>query len=143
MLIFGQCRCGNLSFTLDWPSELTAIPARACTCSFCRTHRGVWTAAPGAKLQLRIAHPERLERHRFATGSAEFLLCRQCKEVPAVTSEIDGRLYAVVNSHALRAVDPARFDHRIVDFSGESLAERLARRQSHWIPEVFIASAAD
>lgn len=143
MLILGQCRCGNLSFTLNWPPELTAIPARACTCSFCRAHQGVWTAVPGAKLQLRIANPELLERYRFATGSAEFLICRQCAEVPAVTSEIAGHLYAVVNIHALRAIDPARFDHQIVDFSGESLAERLARRQRHWISEVSIVSAAD
>jgi hypothetical protein len=44
MLISGRCHCGNISFALDWQPEPSEIPARACTCSFCAKHGGVWTS---------------------------------------------------------------------------------------------------
>ena len=44
MLITGRCHCGNISFALDWQPEPTDIPARACSCSFCTKHGGVWTS---------------------------------------------------------------------------------------------------
>ena len=46
MLISGGCHCGNISFALDWRPEPSEIPARACTCSFCAKHGGVWTSSP-------------------------------------------------------------------------------------------------
>ena len=50
MRITGSCHCGNISFVLDWQPEPTEIPARACSCSFCTKHGGVWTSHPGAVL---------------------------------------------------------------------------------------------
>lgn len=46
MRITGKCHCGNVAFTLEWNGDPTAIPARTCTCSFCRKHGGVWTFEP-------------------------------------------------------------------------------------------------
>ncbi|MET0348175.1 MAG: hypothetical protein ABW067_00175, partial [Rhizobacter sp.] len=54
MNILGSCHCGNISFTLDWSPEPTEIPARACGCSFCIKHGGVWTSCTTGSLQLRI-----------------------------------------------------------------------------------------
>jgi hypothetical protein len=50
MLISGRCHCGNISFALDWRPEPSEIPARACTCSFCAKHGGVWTSCPTGSL---------------------------------------------------------------------------------------------
>jgi len=37
--IAGRCHCGNISFELEARSEVTA---RACDCTFCVKHGGVW-----------------------------------------------------------------------------------------------------
>ena len=46
MLIEGRCHCGNIRFALDWQPDPETIPARACTCTFCTRHGGVWTSYP-------------------------------------------------------------------------------------------------
>ena len=51
---------------------------------------------------VQINNLTQLTRHTFGTRTAEFLICKQCEEMPLVTSEIDGRLYAVVNIHTLQ-----------------------------------------
>lgn len=143
MLISGQCQCGNLSFILEWLAEPTEIPARACGCSFCTTHRGVWTSSPSAKLKVHIKNPELVDRHTFATGTAEFHICRQCADVPLVTSLIDGRLFAVVNVHALQAVSPGLFKHSHANFEGESLDAKIERRRLAWIADVSMSDMPD
>ena len=54
MLIRGSCHCGNVTFDLDWEGEPREIPARACGCSSCVKHGGVWTSSPKAKLEVSI-----------------------------------------------------------------------------------------
>ena len=140
MLISGQCRCGNISLKLEWLPEPSRIPAWACSCSFCQTHNGVWTSSPSAKLQVQIHNPTLLTRHTFDTRTAEFLICKQCEDIPVVTSEIDGRLYAVVNVHALHGISPTLLKHFQSDFDGESVEERLSRRRQNWISNVTLTT---
>ena len=54
MRIHGRCHCGNIAFVLDWAPDPAQIPARACTCSFCVKHGGVWTSSPDASLSLLV-----------------------------------------------------------------------------------------
>jgi hypothetical protein len=136
MLISGRCHCGNISFTLVWRLEPAEIPARACGCTFCRKHGGVWTSCPGGSLKITVADPARASRYKFGTGTAEFHVCASCGVVPVVTSRIDGRLYAVVNVNTFEGVDPALLRHAAADFDGESEADRLARRKRNWIGQV-------
>ena len=140
MLISGQCRCGNISLNLEWLPDPSRIPAWACTCSFCQAHKGVWTSSSSAKLQVQINNPTLLTRHTFGTGTADFLICKQCEDIPVVTSEIDGRLYAVVNVHALRGIPPTLLKHFQSDFDGESVEERTNRRRQNWISCVTVTS---
>ncbi len=105
MLITGSCHCGNLSFTLDWQPEPTEIPARACGCSFCVKHGGVWTSCPTGSLRVRARLPERVARYEFGTKTAQFHVCTECGIVPVVTSLIADRLYAVVSVNAFDNVD--------------------------------------
>lgn len=136
MKISGSCHCGNIRFALDWTPEPSEIPARACTCSFCVKHGGVWTSCPSGALRVAVREPQRVSRYQFGTRTAEFHLCTGCGVVPVVTSRIDGRLYAVVSVNAFDGVDPALIRRAPISFDGEGEGPRLARRARHWIGDV-------
>ena len=143
MLIHGSCHCGNISFKLDWQPEPSQIPARACTCSFCIKHGGVWTSCPTGSLELSIADFARHSAYAFGTKTADFHVCSTCGAVPVVTSEIEGRIYAVVSVNALEGLDSGFLSRGEVSFDGEDTEERLARRAKGWIPRVrFVGRAA-
>jgi hypothetical protein len=136
MRIDGKCHFGNIAFDLLWPGDGGDIPARACDCTFCSKHAGVWTSHPDAKLRIRIQADADVSRYAFGTRTARFHVCRRCGVVPTVTSELEGRTYAVVNVHAFVGVDAAALRHAPASFGGEDLATRLARRTRNWIGDV-------
>jgi hypothetical protein len=136
MLIRGRCHCGNIVFTLDWSPDPPEIPARACTCSFCTKHGGVWTSHPAASLDIVIADPARVSRYAFGTRTATFHICATCGVVPVVTSTIDDRVYAVVSVNAFENVDRSRLRRTPASFDAEAEAARLARRKRNWIANV-------
>jgi uncharacterized protein (TIGR02246 family) len=142
MLIAGKCHCGNVRLTLHWPDARREIPARACGCSFCVKHGGVWTSDPTASLEIHIHEPRAVTNYRFGTETATFRICAHCGVVPCVTSEIDGRLYAVVNVNALENVDASMLRRASANFDGEDTQSRLARRTRNWIADVRIGGAA-
>ncbi len=125
MLITGKCHCGNIAFELEWEGDPPEIPTRACGCTFCVKHGGVWTSNPKARL--------------FGTRTATFHVCSRCGAVPLVTSEIANHLYAVVNVNMFENVDPSRLRRTSADFEGEDVESRLARRTRNWIADVRIS----
>ena len=135
-MIRGKCHCGNLSFSLAWEPEPAEIPARACGCSFCVKHGGVWTSNPKGALRVAVKDPSAVSRYAFGTRTAEFHICVRCGVVPVVTSTLDGRLHAVVSVNAFEGIDPARIRRAPADFEGEATEARLARRKRNWIPDV-------
>ena len=136
MDIQGGCHCGNITFDLAWPEDATTIRARACGCTFCTRHGGVWTSHPAARLTVRIADSALLSRYAFGTQTATFHVCARCGVVPVVTSDIDGGTYAVVNVNAF-AGGPA-IERLPATFDGEDVGDRLARRKRNWIAEVSV-----
>lgn len=140
MLIHGACHCGNISFSLTWDPDPTEIPARACTCSFCAKHGGLWAAHPRGTLKVKVRDPALVSRYTFGTRTADFHICARCGVVPVVTSRIDDRLHAVVSVHAFEGIDPSLVPSLVrptpVSFDGEELAVRLERRRRHWIADV-------
>ena len=141
MLIHGRCHCGNATLDLTWQGDPPQIPARACSCSFCTKHGGVWTSQPQARLVVRFRDPALMSTYAFGTETAAFHVCARCGVVPLVTSTIDGRLYAVVNVNALENVDPSWLSRASANFDGEAVDSRLARRQRNWIADVRIEPA--
>jgi len=142
MLIHGKCHCGNIFFTLDWKSDPVEIPARACTCSFCVKHGGVWTSTPGGALKVAVKDARLVSRYAFGTKTAEFHVCARCGIVPVVTSRVDGTLFAVVSVNAFENVHPSMLSSTPASFDGEGADSRLARRKRNWIGNVeFIQSA--
>lgn len=120
MLIRGKCHCGNISFSLTWDPEPKEIPARACDCTFCQKHGGVWTSNPRGALEVALADESRVSRYAF------------------VTSRIDDRLYAVVSVNAFENVDAALLKRAPISFEAEPADTRLARRKRNWIPDVAL-----
>jgi hypothetical protein len=142
VLLIGKCHCGNIALELGWEEDTPAIPARACGCSFCVKHGGVWTSNPESALVVTIRDASLVSRYAFASGTATFHVCSRCGVVPVVTSEIAGHLHAVVNVNALENVDPAWLRRASASFEGENTASRLARRQRGWIRDVRIVEGS-
>ncbi len=136
MLIHGKCHCGNISFSLTWDPDPVEIPARACTCSFCTKHGGVWTSNPRGALKVVVEDPAQVSRDAFGTKTAEFQICTRCGIAPVVTSRIDGHLYAVVSVNAFEGVESSLLRRAPASFDGEGEDSRLARRKRSWIANV-------
>ena len=136
MRIRGTCHCGNITFELAWEPDPPEIPARACGCTFCRKHGGVWTSNPAGRLDVKVADPAAVAHYAFGTRTAEFHVCVRCGVVPIVTSRIDGRTYAVVNVNAFEGVDAEMLRFAAADFEGEDEGARLDRRKRNWIAHV-------
>ena len=136
MLINGKCHCGNIAFSLSWDPDPKEIPARACDCTFCQKHGGVWTSNPTGALEVRIQDASKISKYTFGTGTAEFQICARCGIVPLVTSRIDGRLYAVVSVNAFENVEPSLLKRAPASFGAEQTGSRLARRKRNWIADV-------
>ena len=138
MIIEGRCHCGNITFALDWPGAPSDVVARACSCTFCVKHGGVWTSNPYAKLSITFKHTDAVTKYSFGTKTAIFYVCTCCGAVPIATSEIDDRLYAVVNVNTFESFDLPRLRRQAADFEGEDHRSRLLRRQRNWIADVRI-----
>jgi len=136
MLIHGKCHCGNIAFSLAWEPDPAEIAARACDCSFCTKHGGVWTSNPKGALRVVVEDPSLVSRYAFGTRTAEFHTCARCGVVPVVTSRIDGHLYAVVSVNAFDDIDPSLLRRMPASFDGEGTDSRLARRMRNWIANV-------
>ena len=136
MNIHGSCHCDNIAFTLSWAPDPTEIPARACDCSFCLKHGGVWTSNPTGSLSVAVKDPSLLTKYAFGTQTAQFHTCARCGVVPVVTSQIEERTYAVVSVNAFDGVDPSLLRHATASFDGEGKDSRMLRRQRNWIADV-------
>jgi hypothetical protein len=143
MAIRGRCHCGNISFALTWDPDPAEIPARACDCSFCVKHGGVWTSNPSGSLRVLVNDPALVSIYAFGTKTADFHVCTRCGIVPVVTSRLDGRLYAVVSVNAFEDVAPSRLRRAPASFEGENEDSRLVRRKRNWIPDVEFSRQAE
>ena len=135
-MINGRCHCGNISFSLTWDPDPTEIPARACGCTFCVKHGGVWTSNPRGSLKVAVQDAAAVSKYAFGTKTADFHVCARCGIVPVVTSRIDGRVYAVVSVNAFEGIEASRLRRTPANFDGEGTDSRLERRQRNWIPDV-------
>jgi len=143
MLIHGSCHCRNIEFTLNWRPEPQEIPARACTCSFCRKHAGVWTSCPAGTLNVAIKNSRHVTRYAFGTQTAQFYACSHCGVVPVAISTIDEHRYAVVNVNTFDDIAASMLRHAPARFDGEAQDARLERRKRYWIADVTVSAAGE
>jgi hypothetical protein len=138
--IHGSCHCGNVEFDLQWPVHAETIPARACSCTFCRKHGARWTANASATLSVHINEPTLVTAYAFGTKTADFHVCNRCGVVACCTSLIEGRLYAVVNVNTFDDVNALLLVASDVNFDGEDESARVARRAANWIGDVRVTA---
>jgi hypothetical protein len=135
--LHGSCHCGQLKVSFETAKEPEELPVRVCGCSFCRRHGARSTSDPAGRIVATIGEPELTSRYRFGLKSADFLICARCGVyVGAFMDDAAGAL-AVLNLNALddraRFVQPAQ----PMDYDGEALEDRRARRRARWTPAVL------
>lgn len=121
-----HCRASGFRFVSDRP-----LAPRACQCGFCRRHGARTVSDPGGSAVLQLG-PEIL-RYRFATRSADYLLCGRCGVYLGALAAIEGALYVTLN---LNAFDDPRLDIEPtpVSYDGETEAAKAERRRRNWTP---------
>jgi hypothetical protein len=139
MRIDGRCHCGNISYVLDWPGDVSEIAVRACSCSFCAMHGGTYASHRDARLDAKLNDPVAVSKYRFGTRTADFFVCARCGAVPFVTSLIAAQLHAVVNVNTFTNIDRSRMRRAATSFEGETIENRLDRRSRTWIANVTVS----
>jgi hypothetical protein len=135
----GTCHCGNIEVTLASDRSPAELGTRTDTCSFCAKHGSLYTSDPAGELVVAIRDAAHVQRYRFGTKTADFLICTTCGTFVAAT--MDDQL-AVVNINVLAA--RAEFlanPIQVADLDGETLDARLARRRARWTPLRLSAGA--
>ena len=128
----GGCHCGANRFTLETAEPLAP---RACQCGFCRRHNARSVSDPAGRATLSLAG--NLIRYRFASGSADYLICADCGVYLGALANLEGGLRLTLN---LNAFDEPRLELEAepVDYDGESAAGKADRRRVRWTP-AFLA----
>ena len=132
----GSCHCGNVRFVVAWPLAERVIAVRACGCSFCRKHGGIWTSHARARLRVRMGDAAKVEPYRFGTETADFHVCLGCGVVPTVTSTIESVRYGIVNANCFDDLEDITLSEKPFHFDGETTESRLGRRSQTWIADV-------
>jgi hypothetical protein len=75
-----------------------------------------------------------VEPYRFGSRTADYLVCRRCGVYVVAVCETPAGTRAVVNTNAL--TERAAFTRApsAMDYDGETVAARLARRAVNWMP---------
>ena len=137
MLVNGKCHCGNIAFELEWGGDSAEIPARACGCSFCVKHGGVWTSHPKSRLAVAIRDASLVSKYAFGSGTASSTSVALRRGATRYQRHRKSSL-AVVNVNVFE-----KSTHRGCNWRsptrGEDVEACLARRRRNWIPDVRIA----
>ena len=129
----GACHCGALAFTLRTSQPPDRWQVRACQCAFCRMHGARTVSDPDGSVAFRIAEPSKLRRYRFATRSADFLVCGICGVyIAAVLASTKGQ-FATVNLNAIQGLQNVP-EAVPVSYEGESREQMESRREQRWTP---------
>lgn len=136
----GGCHCGNIKVALETALDPSALPLRACQCSFCKRHGGITTSDPAGRLVVDVRRPELLLRYRFGLGITDFLICRVCGVYVAATMDAEGGTLGVLNVNALDDQAPFARPATPVEYGAEQVGDRQARRAKGWMPVHFAAA---
>lgn len=129
----GSCHCGRIKVELVTEVEPENFVPRMDQCGFCQRHRAQAIADPRGHLVVRLPLDPPAP-YRFGLNITDFHVCDRCGVWVAATWHDGDRMYGVINLPALD--DRARFTGMpvSVDFDGEDLAARAARRRATWTP---------
>jgi hypothetical protein len=134
MIHDGGCHCGNLRVRLRLTQPPAEVRLRACGCSFCRRHNTRTASDPGGVVDIWADDWLRVQLYRFGTGTAEFVICRNCGVYIGAIGDSGSGMRAVINTNCLD--DEAQFsgEPAPTDHDGETTDNRLRRRAANWTP---------
>lgn len=138
----GGCHCGRITMEFSTSLAPESFVPRADQCGFCLRHRAMAIADPGGVMVVRLP-VDAPAPYRFGLNITDFHVCDRCGVWVAATWRDGERLYGVLNVPALD--DRALFVGMpaIVDFDGEDVAAREARRQANWTPARIVIGRAE
>lgn len=136
-MLQGGCHCGQVQLGFDTGLAPDATSPRACNCSFCVAHGAAWLSDAQGGLRVRVLRGGSLARYRQGSGSAQFLLCRDCGVLVAVVFEDAGILCGAVNVRCLARADEFAATTPVSPMQLPAAARR-ERWRSLWIPRVRI-----
>ena len=128
--ISGQCHCGHV--TVEFRATSDQLKARACQCGFCRRHGVKSVSDTDGFAEITSTGP--IHRYRFGLMTADYLICPECGTYVGSALEADGITRVTLNAAGLRMEPWAEGAADPVDYSGETLHERLDRRRERWTP---------
>ena len=138
----GACHCGSVVAWFETAKPAEDIQVRADGCGFCTRHGAKSVTDPDGWLEFRAA-PGSLRRYQFAHRAADFLICGECGVYLGAVATIGERTVGVLNVvgagievFADREADP-------VDYEGETLEQRTARRSQRWTPAAVVEANPD
>jgi hypothetical protein len=136
----GGCHCGNLRLRLRLTRAPEDNPARSCACSFCRAHATRTVSDPRGQLEIWSRDWTAVERYRFASGTADYLICKVCGVYIGAVCETARGTRAVTNVNSL--TDRAAFPppSSFPDHDEEPVEARKARRMANWTPALVHAA---
>ena len=130
----GHCHCQALAFEFHTALEPAAWPVRACQCSFCLKHAGVYTSDPAGSVRFMRAERGLVTRYRFGHKTADFIFCSRCGGYLGAVTKEDGRQLAVINIHAMDPQPEGLPAQQPMSYEGETSGNRGARRAERWTP---------
>ena len=136
LLPAGACHCGAVQVDLVLSRAPAELRLRACQCGFCRPRGARTISDQGGSATVRAERPEALIRYRFGLRTADYLLCAACGSYVAAVQP-DEPSIGVVNVGGLGVPEFEGRSPEPVDYSGETVEARLARRRSYWMPVAF------
>jgi hypothetical protein len=138
----GRCHCGNLQVRIWLTQAPDVMPIRSCACTFCRRHGTRTVSDPVGHAEIEARDWSLVQRYRFGSGTADFVLCRTCGVYIGAVCETASGLRSVINTLCLD--DRDAFTHEAVhpDYDGETTEQRLLRRAANWMPTAMHGSLA-
>lgn len=128
----GQCHCGAVGFEFHTEIPPASWSVRACQCTFCLKHRGVYTSDPAGSVRFRHRDPALLTRYRFGYKTADFVFCGRCGGYLGAITEEGGERLAVLNIHALDPQPEGLPAAQPMSYEGETTGDRGSRRSKRW-----------
>lgn len=140
LLPAGSCHCAAVQVDLVLSRAPGDLRVRSCQCGSCGRRGARTIADPGGSATIRASGPDALIRYRFGLRTADYLLCASCGTYVAAVQP-DDQPIAVVNVGGLGVPEFDDVTGEPVDYSGESVADRIARRRGYWMPVAFAYTA--
>jgi hypothetical protein len=135
--LHGACHCGSIRVMMECSTAPEKLQLRACQCGFCRRHGGLLFSDPEGQLHIEATGGS-VHRYRFGQAQSDYLFCNGCGAYIGAVAETDVGTLGIVN---VRGVDMHEFEGREgerMNFEGETIEQRNARRKAKWTPAVLV-----